>query len=119
MRIQRFEKGFSYSAQEVPLIEKKLSKLATYCERIKNPESLIRIETEKRNTKKDSDQVKVSVTVDLPKAQFRAESRRVWALEAIDRCMEKLKPQIDWYKEEHSMKRRERRKKKLVLADQE
>jgi ribosome-associated translation inhibitor RaiA len=69
---------------------------------VKDESSVIRVEAESRETKKERDQVKVMVTVNLPHDQLRAESRRPKALDALDRCIEKLKPQVDKYKELHS-----------------
>lgn len=48
--------------------------------------------------------MKVTVTVELPKKILRAESRRVDPLIAVDRCVEKLEPQIKKYKDK-SLKR--------------
>jgi ribosomal subunit interface protein len=99
MNIQHFERGLHFSADELILVAKKLGKLATYCKRIKDESSLIRVETERRNTKKDRDQVKAMITVELPGKTLRAESRRNKVVEAIDRAVEKLEPQIKKYKE--------------------
>lgn len=99
MNVQHFEKGIVYGAEELPLLARKIGKLATYCDRLKDEASAIRVETEARQTTKDRDSVKVAVTVSLPRATFRAESRRARAAEAVDRCIEKLAPQIKRYKE--------------------
>jgi len=45
--------------------------------------------------------MKVTVTVELPKKVLRAESRRVDPVVAVDRCVEKLEPQIKKYKEKN------------------
>ena len=44
------------------------------------------------------------ITVKLPEKILRAESRRARALDAVDRCVEKLEPQIKKYKELHTGK---------------
>jgi ribosomal subunit interface protein len=106
MNIQHFEKGVTITADELVVLARKLGKLATYCKRLKDEASSIRVESEKRDTKKDRDQVKVMMTVTLPKKQFRAESRRPDLLEAVDRCAEKLEPQLMKYKELHTGKGR-------------
>jgi hypothetical protein len=56
MNIQHFEKGLHYSDTEFLAIARKLGKLATYCKRVKDESSAIRIESERRDTKKDRDQ---------------------------------------------------------------
>jgi len=99
MNIQHFERGFNYNDKQLILIARKIGKLATYCKRIKDEGSSIRIEAERRNTKKGRDQMKVSMTVDLPGKILRSESRRPDPVEAVDRCAEKLEPQIKKYKE--------------------
>lgn len=119
MNIQHFEKGLQYSADELLLIAKKLGKLATYCEKVKDEASVIRIESERRNTKKDRDQVKVKITVKLPGDECVAESRRRFVIDAVDRCMEKLKPQLERYKEMHSEKARARKKAKAMRKSRE
>ncbi|MDB4978517.1 MAG: sigma 54 modulation protein/ribosomal protein [Candidatus Peribacteria bacterium] len=102
MNVQHFEKGMDYTADEFLIMARKIGKMATYCKKLTDPSSFIRVEAERRSTKKERDQVKVMVTVELPKKTLRAESRRPTALDAIDRCMEKLEPQIKRYKEKMS-----------------
>jgi len=80
--------------------------LATYCKRIKDESSIIRVDTERRSTKKDRDSLKMTITIDLPNKKLRAESRRLSVLEAIDRCMEKLEPQVKKYKEKSQKDRK-------------
>lgn len=111
MNIQHFEKGLHYSDQEFLAIARKLGKLATYCKRAKDESSVIRIESERRDTKKDNDQVQVAITVELPNKTLRAESLKRQVLEAVDRCVEKLEPQLIKYKEMHLNKARARKRK--------
>jgi len=99
MNITHLEKGFSYSDRELKKIARKLGKLATYCKRVKDESSYIRVESERRDTEKKNDQIKAAITVDLPGRILRAESRRPDPVEAVDRCVEKLEPQIKRYKE--------------------
>lgn len=106
MNVQHFEKGVRYDDRELIVLARKIGKLATYCKRLKNPDSFIRVEAEKRETQKARDQVKVMVTVELPHKVLRAESRRPDAMDALDRCVEKLTPQLVRYKETHNRKGR-------------
>ncbi len=106
MHVEHYEKGVRYTDKDLLLLAKKLGKLATYCRRLKDEGSKIRVESESRNTKKQNDQVKVMVTVHLPKKILRAESRKPRALDALDRCIEKLEPQIKRYKESHTQRGR-------------
>lgn len=99
MNVQHFEKGLHYSDKELVMVARKIGRLARYCNRMQDEASIIRVEAERRNTEKAQDQVKVMITVDLPKKRLRAESRRNRALDAIDRCVDKLEPQIKKYKE--------------------
>ena len=101
MHVQHFEKGVKYSDRELIILARKVGKLATYCKRLKDEASSIRIEAERRKTKKKEDQVKMSVTVSLPHKVLYAESRQATAIEALDRCIEKLEPQVKKYKELH------------------
>lgn len=109
MNIQHFEKGLSYNDQELLILAKKIGKLATYCRKLKDADSAIRVEAERRTTKKNRDQVKVKVTVELPRRILRAESRRNRVIEAIDRAIEKMEPQIKRYKEENTGRERARK----------
>ena len=106
MNIQHFEKGFHYTTGELLQIAKKLGKLATYCQRVKDESSYIRVDAEHRKTEKKRDAMKVSITVKLPKKVLRAESRRPEVIEAVDRCTEKLTAQLKKYKELHQSKGR-------------
>ncbi len=108
MHVEHFEKGVRYNDEELILLAKKIGKLATYCRFLKDDGSSIRVESEKRDTKKDRDQVKVMVTVHLPKKILRVESRKFTPLEALDSCIEKLEDQIKKYKEMHSGRTRAR-----------
>lgn len=109
MNVQHFEKGIQYTDQDLMLLAKKIGKLAKYCSRLKDEGSMIRVEAERRDTKKERDQVKVMITIHLPKTMLRVESRRPVAMDAVDRCIEKLEPQIKRYKEMHTGKDRVRR----------
>lgn len=104
MHVEHFEKGVRYTDQDLLLLAKKIGKLATYCKRLKDDGSWIRVEAEQRDTKKARDQVKVMITVHLPKKMLRVESRKLKALDAVDSCTEKLEEQIKRYKEMHSGK---------------
>lgn len=110
MNIQHFEKGVTYSDRELLIVARKLGKLATYCKRVKDEASAIRFEAEQRQTQKRRDQIKVTVIVELPHAVLRAESRRFTMIDALDRCIEKLEPQVKRYKELHTGRRRRGRK---------
>ena len=107
MHIVHYEKGYFYTTDELLLLAKKVGRLARYCEKIKDEGSIITVETVSRDTKKEQDSVKVVVMVTLPKKTLRSDSRRPQALDAIDRCVEKLESQIEKYKARHGTKRRE------------
>ena len=109
MHIEHFEKGTRYTDRELLSVARKLGKLATYCSRLKDESSVIRVEAEKRPTKKSSDEVKVMITVELPGKQLRSESRKSTLLEAFDRAAEKMEPQLMRYKELRSNKGRQRK----------
>ena len=106
MNVQHFEKGVQYTDRELIVLARKIGKLATYCRRLQNPDSLIRVEATRQETKKARDQVTVMMTVELPHKQLRAESRKTDAIDALDRCIEKLTPQILRYKDIHTRKGR-------------
>ena len=110
MFTEHFEKYFRYTDKELRIVARKIGKLATYCKRVKDEGSWIRVEAEKRRVQKNADQMKVTVTVKLPKKQFRAESRRRYVIDALDRCMEKLQPQLERYKELNTGKGRTQKK---------
>lgn len=99
MNVEHFEKGMTYNDRELLLLARKIGKLATYCRRLKDESSTIRVEAEERPTKKDRDSVKVMITVYLPQKTLRAESRRPTAMDAVDRCVQKLEPQLKKYKD--------------------
>lgn len=102
MQVEHFEKGVNYDDKQLLLLAKKIGKLATYCKRLKDDGSSIRVEAESRDTKKSRDQVKVMITIHLPGTVLRAESRKFEALDAVDSCVEKLESQIKRYKEKHT-----------------
>ncbi len=115
MHIEHFEKGLRYSDKELMIVAKKIGKLATHCSRLKDEASVIRVEAERRDTKKAQDEVKVMITVELPKKQFRAESRKQAVIEAFDRAVEKMEPQLMKYKEMNSSKGKAQRSRSLAV----
>ena len=110
MKVLHFEKNYHYDDRDLLLVARKVGKLATYCKRLKDESSVIRIDTECRKTKKASDAIKMTITVELPDKVLRAESRKATVLDAMDRCMAKLEPQVKKYKEKMTDKRSKRRK---------
>lgn len=104
MHVEHFEKGVRYNDAQLVLLARKIGKLATYCRRLKDEGSSIRVEAEREDTKKEADRVQVMVTVHLPKTVLCAESLKNDPLTALDRCIEKLEPQIKRYKEMHTGK---------------
>lgn len=99
MNIQHFEKNFSFTGRELPTVARKIGKIATYCKRVQDAASSIRVEVERQKTRKERDQIMVMITVELPEKVLRAESRKQDVIEALDRCIEKLEPQLKRYKE--------------------
>jgi ribosomal subunit interface protein len=108
MQIEHFEKGVRYTDKELLQVAKKIGKMATYCSRLKDEASVIRIEAEHLPTKKKADEVHVMVTVELPGKVLYADSRKKQVLEAFDRAVEKLEPQLLRYKELHTGKQHAR-----------
>lgn len=104
MNIEHYEKNFQYTDREMLHVARKVGKLATYCKRIKDEASSIRIEVESRKTKKARDNLKMVVIIQLPDKTLRADSRKDSVIEAVDRCIEKLEPQVKKYKELHTRK---------------
>ena len=109
MHIAHFEKGLKITDKDLLLVARKIGKMATYCSRLKDEASMIRVESERRETKKASDSVKVMLTVELPQKVLRAESRKASIQEAFDRACEKMEPQLLKYKDMHSAKGRIRK----------
>jgi ribosomal subunit interface protein len=101
MRLTHYEKGYTYTTRELLLLARKIGRLARYCRRMTDESSLLTVETISRDTKKQRDSVKVMITIRLPRKTLRSTSRRPQALEAIDRCCDKLESQIERYKEVH------------------
>ncbi len=106
MKILHFEKNYQYNDRDLLMVAKKVGKLATYCKRVKDESSSIRIDTEQRKTQKTRDAIKMAITVDLPDKTLRAETRKSTMLDALDRCIEKIEPQLKKYKEKNDNKRR-------------
>lgn len=105
MHILHFEKNYQYTDRERKAAARKVGKLATYCKHVKDEGSSIRVEVVRRTTKKSRDQVKVMITVKLPKKILRAQSRKHTLELALDRCIEKLEPQVKKYKEMQTRRR--------------
>lgn len=114
MNIQHFEKNFHYTDREMLHVARKLGKIATFCKRVKNEDSCIKIEAERRGTKKARDEMKVTILVELPGKVLKADSRKADIIEAVDRCIEKIEPQVKKYKELHTGSQRARKTRKAA-----
>ena len=102
MHVSHHEKGFQYTDKDFLRIVKRVGKLATYCKRVKDDGSMIRIDAERRDgTQKARDQYKVSVTINLPNQTIRAESRKETVREAADRAIAKVTAPLKRYKEQY------------------
>jgi len=112
MNIQHFEKGFRYNPRELKTVARKIGKLATYCKRVKDESSSIRVEAVRQSTRKERDEVTVDITVELPGKRLFAESRKESVVEALDRCIEKLEPQVKRYKEMGTVRAKARHTRK-------
>lgn len=104
MHVEHFEKGLRYSDRELLTLARKLGKLATYCKTLKDEASVIRVEAARQPTKKKRDEVMVTLTVELPKVRMQATSRKQAVLEAVERALEKIHPQVVRYKEKMTAK---------------
>lgn len=102
MHVEHFEKGLRYSDKELLVLARKIGKMATYCKTLKDEASVIRVEASRTPTKKKQDEVVVTITVELPRARLQATSRKQAAIEAVDRAVEKIEPQLLRYKEKHT-----------------
>jgi len=116
MHIEHFEKGVRYTEKELLQVAKKIGKMATYCSKLKDESSVIRVEAEHRPTKKEADAVHVMITVELPKKTLRTESRKAIVMEAFERAIEKLEPQLLEYKERRLQKAKAHRAPSDLLA---
>ncbi|MDD5041742.1 MAG: ribosome-associated translation inhibitor RaiA [Candidatus Peribacteraceae bacterium] len=114
MNIRHFEKNFTFTGRELPTIARKIGKIATYCKRVQDASSAIRVEVERQTTKKERDQIMVTVMVELPEKVLRAESRKPDVIDALDRCIEKLEPQLKRYKEKWTGKARAKKAKEAA-----
>lgn len=109
MHIEHFEKGLRYSDRELLMLARKLGKLATYCKTLKDEASVIRVEALRAPTKKRRDEVMVTLTVELPGKRLQATSRKAAVIEAVDRAVEKIEPQLLRYKETNTRRDRAHR----------
>ena len=106
-------KGMHLTNEELIKVAKKVGKLSKYCKRVKDDSSIIDVNAEKRGTKKEQDNIKVTISVTLPKTDVLiADSRKDNAIEATDRAIAKLVTQVKKYKEKHSGKEMARKGRK-------
>lgn len=104
MHIEHFEKGVRYTDKELLQVAKKIGKMATYCGKLKDESSVIRVEAVHTPTKKAADEVHVVMTVELPGKVLSADSRKKSVIEAFERAVEKIEPQLLRYKEMNTRK---------------
>lgn len=92
------------SAEQLQLIEAKVSHLADLAERIKDESSEIRVDLSHHQSRAAEDAYECHLTLFVPHAKMRAESRAESLENVVDQVIEKMKPQIEKYKaKEHHL----------------
>lgn len=94
-------KNISLSDEQKELIQKKMEKLNSFARKMNDESAKIRVEIEYDDIKEKHQKIFCSVTIFVPQNTMRAETHAETVQSAIDICEEKLKVQIEKYKDKY------------------
>lgn len=98
MQVQIRSKDLNLSEIQKDYIQSKVDKLATFAERIKDESSEIRVEIEQSKSKNLDQKYVCQITMFVPGAVLRAETKEETVEAVIDSAEQKLIAQIERYK---------------------
>ena len=99
MQIQIFDRNISLSDRQLEYIREKVFHLKNFGERVADESTEARIDVESNKIKTSNKNVTVQVTLFVPSAVVRAEVYATTVEEGIDLCIDKLKKQLERYKD--------------------
>ena len=99
MQIQIFDRNISLSDRQLEYIREKVFHLKTFGERVADESTEARVDVESNKIKTSNKNVTVQVTLFVPSAVVRAEVYATTVEEGIDLCIDKLKKQLERYKD--------------------
>lgn len=102
MQIQIRSKDLSLTDAQKEYIQSKVDKLATYAERIRDESSEIRVEIERSKSKNLDEKYVCQITMFVPGAVLRAETKETTVEAVADSAEQKLITQIERYKSKQS-----------------
>lgn len=107
MQIKIHTKQLELRPHQKALVEEKISHLTHLADRIQDEASLIQVDLAHEAVKAIQDAYECVLNFFIPHATLRAEARAESLESAIDKAMEKIRPQIERYKaKEHHLNER-------------
>jgi ribosomal subunit interface protein len=100
MKINFYQKGLSLSDRQREYIEKKIQALSKF-KMMKDESVLVKVEVELIDAREDERKINLKVNINFLGELIRAEERGLTVEEAIDLVEDKLKTQLEKYKEKH------------------
>jgi len=98
MQVQIRSKDLNLSDTQKDYVQSKVDKLTNYAERIRDESSEIRVEIEKSESKNSDEKYVCQITMFVPGAVLRAETKESTVESAADSAEQKLITQIERYK---------------------
>ena len=98
MQIRIKTQHLNLSDQQKSSIENKVEKLQNLADRLSDESTEFRMEIKHEKSRKASDAYVCQLTIFAPQAVIRAETRNDTIENAVDKCIDKIKTQIERYK---------------------
>jgi len=98
MNVQFYSQHIVLSESQKDYITEKISRLPRMTKYLEDTATSIKVEVKHINASDPSEMIELDLNVIIPHAQFRVSDTAKTPEEAIDNCVEKLKPQLEKHK---------------------
>lgn len=107
MRIEIFRKNVELTQKEESFVREKIEHLGKYSLKLEDESILVKVEIFRNKVKSTDDKIVVEITIDVPHSIIRAEEAGAILEEALNKACDRLKRQIEKYKNSHDYRTKE------------
>jgi len=101
MNIQFQAKNLSLTDEQKDYISEKIGHLAKLDKHVDDVSSYVHVHVEKREIVDVDNQIEIDIKMTVPKGEFYAKETGITVEETIDKCVKKMRQQVEKYKAKH------------------